>query len=270
MRLVQHRLIQHLTSRGAYKLHLQLVLVQDGDARVAEVIRVRKGVVRLLIADRAQALDVAGTAGNDVHRSGWVLEAIGVGGAVVDGHEALRVVHMAEDGEVDAVLVQQRLEGGLARSATTPAGRVPGPVAADNNPGRDGAVDGRQVRGQERQLLVRGAAEGPAVQARGPAGPVRRRREVCLRIDHHDVRHAVLEGVPEGRVCEDCGGVGRRFDGCVVGARRECGWHEIREAVHEICKILLFTTLESIMSTYGQSYLVFRELAGVSGAKNAR
>lgn len=63
---------------------------------------------------------------------------------------------MSEDGKIDAVLVEQRLEGRLAGSTDVgaAAGGVPGTVSADDEPGCDGAVDGCEVRGEEIELLV--------------------------------------------------------------------------------------------------------------------
>ena len=66
---------------------------------------------------------------------------------------------MAEDGQVNAILVQERLEGSLAGAAdvTTAPGRVPGTVTPDYNPGGDGAINGGEVGLEEFQLLVCGA-----------------------------------------------------------------------------------------------------------------
>lgn len=106
MRLIQHGLIQHLARRRADELHLQVILVQHGHARVAEVVGVREGVVRLPVAHGAQALDIARAAGDDVHGRLGVLHAARVRDALVGRQEALRVVHVAEDGEVHAVFIK--------------------------------------------------------------------------------------------------------------------------------------------------------------------
>lgn len=241
MRLIQHRLVEDLASSGPEELDAQVIRVEDGDARVAEVVGVRERVEGLAIADVAETLDIPRAAGDDVHRRSGILQALRVRNVLVDGREALRVVDVAEDAEVDAVLVEQRLEGGAARRAARRrlARRVPGPVARDHDPGRDGAVDGREVRGQERELLVRGAPEGTAVQPRRAPGRVGRRREVRLRVDHDEVQQAVVERVPERRVRENLGRVGRDARRRAVRARRERRRHQVREAVHVVCEVLL-------------------------------
>lgn len=73
---------------------------------------------------------------------------------------------MTEDGQVDAVLVQERLECGLAGTTAVVASSrgVPRAVTTDDEPGGDGAVDRSQVSLEEFQLLVCGA-EGATVQA---------------------------------------------------------------------------------------------------------
>lgn len=71
---------------------------------------------------------------------------------------------MAEDREVDAVLVEQGFERLLACGAGgTSLGGVPGAVAGDDDPGGDAAVDGGEVRGEPVELLV-GGDEGAGVE----------------------------------------------------------------------------------------------------------
>lgn len=111
---------------------------------------------------------------------------------------------MAEDPEVHAVFVHQAFEGCLAGGAAAAAGRVPGSVACDDDPGGDGAVNTGEVGGQEIELLVSGA-EGSAVEAGGAVRAVGGVGEVGFGVDHDDVGHAVFEGVPEGWVGEGLG-----------------------------------------------------------------
>lgn len=249
MRLIQHRLVEDLAGRRPEELHAQLIRVEDGDARIAKVVSVREFIKRLPRADIAETLDVPRAAGDDVHRRRGVLQALRVRDVLVHGREALRVVHVAEDGEVDAVLVQQRLEGvaaGLAPRVVAVARGIPRAVAGDDDPGRDGAVDGREVRGQERELLARGRPEGPAVETRRAAGGVGRRREVRLRVDHDEVQQAVVERVPERRVREHLRRVGGDARRGVVRARGERRRHQVREAVHVVCEVLLSGRAEEL------------------------
>lgn len=118
-------------------------------------------------------------------------------------------------------------------------------MPADDEPGRHGAVDGGEVRGEEGELLARGR-EGPAVQPGAAAGPVGGRREVRLRVEHHDVRGAVLEGVPEGGVREARRGVGGGLGRRVGGARGEGRGHEVGEAVHVVREVLLARGAEDL------------------------
>jgi hypothetical protein len=63
--------------------------------------------------------------------------------------------------------------------------------------------------------------------------------EVGLGVNHDDVSHAILERVPEGRVCERGSLVGIDLRGLACGRRCECSRHCRSEAVHEVGEVLL-------------------------------
>lgn len=130
MLLVQNTRVQNLTSRGANEVHAKVISILELHLRKAEVGVVAEDVGGVVAAELAEALDVAWATGNDVHWSLGVLHAVWIGVVLIDGVEALRVVDVAEDADVDAVLVEEVFEGGLAGVAdVAAAGGVPLDIA---------------------------------------------------------------------------------------------------------------------------------------------
>lgn len=239
MALEQSARVQECTSRGLIKVNLQMLLVYEPNGSIAVVIAIGKLSVRRLGAWSIRSLDVTSTTGNDVHRGLGVIHSVGVGDAIIDRRETLRVVDMSEHAQVHAVLVEDILERGLARGAAVAgAGAVPGSVAGNNHPRCHSAVNAGQVRLEEVGLLV-GLAEGPAVQLGRAVGSIGRIGEVGLGVDHDDVGHAVFERVPEWGVSEAAGLRGEILGGGVGRGRSEGGRHGVLESVHEVGKVLL-------------------------------
>lgn len=234
MTLMQRRRIQHIPSRRPDEIHLQPRPIRDGNRRVGEVVIIRKRSIRRLMAEMTDPLDVTGATGDDVHRRVGVIEMARIGDIVVDRIEALGVMLVAEDGQIDAVAVEEVLEEGLAGFARFATRRVPGAVAGGDEPGGDGAVDAGEVGFEEGLLLVLAAGEAVdgLVFVRGVG-------EVGLRVHHDDVRHAVFEGVPEGGVGEVLRFQGELLRGDVVRARGERGRHGLVEAVAVVGEVVL-------------------------------
>ena len=146
---------------------------------------------------------------------------------------------MAEDTEIDAICVEQILESFLAGFAGVgKSGGIPWPVAGDNDPGRHASVDTSQIRLEEFDLLV-WSAKGTAVESRGPVLSVRCRSKVGFSVDHRDVNHAVVKGIPERRLSQAAGFQGQFLGGMVRGAGRESSRHCLFKPVHEISKVPL-------------------------------
>lgn len=204
MALVQCTRIQDLACRRADEVDLQVLRIQQLQRAVAVIIRVGKSGVRRLSAHGSETLNIAGTPGDDIHGCFWIIEAIRVSSVVVDRLEALRVVLVAEDGDVDAICIEQVLKGSLAGCAGTRTSGVPWPVAGDNEPWSHSPVDAGEIGRQEFELLVR-LAKGATVEPRGSAWSVRRAGEISLGVDHGDVRHAVLKRIPEWRLGKTLG-----------------------------------------------------------------
>lgn len=189
--LIQHRRVQHISRARPNEIHLQMISILETHTSIAEVIRIGKHIGRGIPTNARQPFDVTRPTSNDIHRRLGVIQLRGVRDRVVDGQEALRVVHVSEDGEVDAVLVEQGLESVLASCAGRAAfGGVPGAVAADDHPGGHGAVDGGEVCGEPVELLVCGAERAGVQVARGTAWLVRRAGEIGFGIDHGYVNHS--------------------------------------------------------------------------------
>ena len=236
---VQNASVQNIARAGLDEVDLEVVGIVERDLGVAEVVGIREAVGGDVGAHLAETLNVSGTARDDVHGSLGVVHAGRIGHVVVGGCEALRVVHVAEDGEVHSVFVEEGLERRLARRAgVTTARGVPGTVTGNDEPRGHRAVDGSQISVQELDLLVRGS-EGSTVEAGRAAGTVGRVREVSFGIEHDDMGHAVLERVPERRVRQLLRrgrvGLGRR----VGRGGTESGGHGLAETVHEVGEVLL-------------------------------
>ena len=214
------------------------MLIEESNRRVAKVVIVRKGIILLPLAHLGQTLNVSGTARNNVHGRLGVVHTRRIRHVLVHGQEALRVVDVPKHTEVHAVLVHDALKGILAGLAGAAAGRVPRAVTRDDDPRCHGAVDRRQVRLEEVELLVLDA-KGSAVETGAAAGPVGGLGEVGLGVDHDDVHHAVLERVPEGREGQLAGLVGVDLGVAAGGQGLEGRGHVAAEAHHEVGKVLL-------------------------------
>lgn len=103
---------------------------------------------------------------------------------------------MTKDAQVDAVFVEERFESGLADVADTAADGVPWAVAGYDDPGCDAAVDAGEIGFEEVELLTR-RTERSTAEMSTAAGLVWCAGKVGLGVDHYNVCHAVLEGVPE-------------------------------------------------------------------------
>jgi hypothetical protein len=199
MLLKQNTRIQHLPSITPQKVNLQIILIHKLQRRITKLISIRKNISRIIGAYSTQTFDIACSSCNNVSRSFGIVETCWIGGVVVDGVEALGVVDVAEDAEVDAVFVEEGFEGcfaGLADRSGV-AGRIPGAVAGDDHPRGDGAVDGSQVGIEELELLGGCAAEGTGAESCTAAFSIGGGGEVGLGVDHNDVSHSVLERIPE-------------------------------------------------------------------------
>lgn len=145
----------------------------------------------------------SGTVG-DVPGKGWVVEAVGVLLLKAERALALVDVGVARENEVDIVLCQERLEDVLAGPADGAAvvlvAEVPGPVAGDDNPGRLGAVDGREVGFEPGRLGVHGGVDGAGAFSFDTANFVvadEAMAEVGLGVNLDKVRETAVPAVPE-------------------------------------------------------------------------
>ena len=146
MLLIQHAPIQNLARLAIDEIHLHPRLAQKVDRRIAKRLIIREPIGRHVLANLAQPFDIPRASRNDIHGRLGVLHARRVCSPVHDGSEPLAVVHVSKHAQVHAVLVEQRLERLLARLAVVPSARgVPWPVAGDDNPGRDGPINGGEV-----------------------------------------------------------------------------------------------------------------------------
>lgn len=84
---------------------------------VGEIVGIGEIVVGGLVADGGESFDVACAARNDVERRAWVFVSCAVIDVSVRGAEELRIMDKATDGDVDAVLEEDRLESVLAWKA---------------------------------------------------------------------------------------------------------------------------------------------------------
>src|SRR5579862_1534391 len=98
-----------------------MIRILEIDLSVCEVRRVSKRVIRHITANRAQALNVASSSSNNIHWSFGVVHAVGISNAVVDRHKSLRIVYVPKYCKIDAVFVQEWLEGRLAWSTAATA-----------------------------------------------------------------------------------------------------------------------------------------------------
>ena len=105
VRLIQDGRIQHVASRRLDKVYLQMISILEIHSGKAEIVRIGKCIVREIGAYSSQALKVTRATRNDVHGRLGIVHAVGVRRAVEDRHEALRVVYMAKDGQVDSVSI---------------------------------------------------------------------------------------------------------------------------------------------------------------------
>lgn len=200
MFLIQSARIQDLSSRRPHEVNLQMLLVQKSNRTVAVVLVIRKPRIIGLTANRAQTLNITCTPSNNIHGCLGILHTVGVGGTIDNRQEPLRIVYMAKDTEVNAILVKQALERLLAGTADARRSTscVPRSVSSDNYPGCDTPVDGSEI-GLEEVDLLGGSAKWSAVQLGRTIWPTWCIREICFGVDHYDVGHAVFEGIPKGR-----------------------------------------------------------------------
>lgn len=211
--LVQSARVQESAIRGLIEVNLEVLLIDESDSRVAVIRSIGKLGVGRLGTGAVNTLDVTRTTSNNIHWGLGIIHSVGIGSAVVHGREALRVVHVSEHTKIDAVLVEDVLKCRLARgAAVVSTSAVPRSVAGNNKPGCHRSVDRGKICLEEVDLLV-GRAEWSAVQLRRAIGSIGRVREVSFGVDHDNVGHAVLEGVPEGRIGKAAGlsgeGLGR-------------------------------------------------------------
>ena len=152
----------------------------------------------------AEAIVVTGGAVGDVPGRGRVIELSGVDDAVVERGRALVEVCMARQVEVDGVLEKQGLEDVLAVPADggglIGVRKVPGAVAADDDPRCYSAVNRGEVLFQPVELRVSVGSKGACnilLDAACLVRPDKAIAQVSLRIQHNPVDHAVVEAVPE-------------------------------------------------------------------------
>lgn len=205
---------------------------------IAEVLIVRKDISRSIRAVRRQPLNIPRSTCDNVRGGLGIVVACRVHLALVHGREALRVVYVAEDGEIHARLVEDGFECVLAWAALLVAKSVPRPVSGYDEPRRLGSIDAGQVRAKEGRLLA-WEAEAARVEVSGAVSSVGCIFEVGLGIKHHNVRHAVLEGEPEWWVCQGCSLLGVRLEGFASGLGWEGGGHGSAESVLKIGEVLL-------------------------------
>jgi hypothetical protein len=74
--------------------------------------------------------------------------------------------------------------------------------------------------------------------------------EVGLSVDHDNMSHAILERIPEGRICERSGFVGVDLRSLTSRRRCECARHGRSEAVHEVCEVLLAIWTSEVEQRY--------------------
>lgn len=199
-----------------------------------------KSISRRVRSHRTQPLDVPSSARNDAHRRPRVIQARRIGDAAAQREEPLRVMHVSENCQIDAVLVQQRFEGDLARLAHVSAAScgVPGPMATDDDPRRHGTIYGGEMRLSKLWLLV-GRAKRAAVHTRGARWAVWRLLEIRLGVEHNNVRHPVLEAVPEWGIGKQLRFVDAYPCGGVQRGGGEWEWRGVADTVHEIREVLL-------------------------------
>lgn len=117
MLLVQSTRVHDLASRRSHKVNLQVLLIQKPKRAVAIVIGIGKLRISRLAANGAQTLNITRATSNNIHGRLRVLHAIGISGTINNRRKSLRVVYMAENTEVNAVLVKQAFERLLAGTA---------------------------------------------------------------------------------------------------------------------------------------------------------
>jgi len=104
---------------------------------------------------------------------------------------------MPVDVQIDVVFMEEALKCGLAIGADRArGGKVPTPVAEDDNPRRHSPVDGCQIVGEPVDLLVV-AAEWPGVLGAVFIRADETIAKVSLRINMHEVNHPIVVRVPE-------------------------------------------------------------------------
>lgn len=233
MRLEERRAIQQVPGGRLVEVYLQVLFVSKPDRRIAEIICIGKCGVRGLGANVGEALDISRAASDDIHRRLGVRHAGGISRAIVNREKPLGVVNMAEDSQVDAILVKEPFKRCLARCTTRASSGVPRSMPSNNEPGCDGTVDGSKIRLEELELLI-GSAEGSAVEALRTIGPVWGIGEIRLGVNHDNVRHSILEREPERRFGELLSLV--RIDLCRVVCRggSEHSGHSPAKSVDEI------------------------------------
>jgi hypothetical protein len=80
-----------------------MISVLEAHCGKAKIIRIGKCIEREIGAYNSQTLHVTRATSNDVHWCLGIVHTFGVRRSIEDRHEALRVVHMAKDGQVDSV-----------------------------------------------------------------------------------------------------------------------------------------------------------------------
>lgn len=98
---------------------------------------------------------MACSAGDDVRGGRRVVPLGGISHVVGGGEDELRVVGMPEHGEINAILIEDRFEGGLAGRAREPVGHIPRSVTGGNDPWGLETVHTGQILMQEIDLLIR-------------------------------------------------------------------------------------------------------------------
>lgn len=176
-----------------------------------------------------------------VHGSLGVIEPGRVDGAIVNRQKALEIVDVAKNTDIHSVFVEYAFKGCLTRRAWARAGpnSVPGTMASNDHPRSHTSINTRQVCLEELDLLV-WTSEWAAVEMSRPAWGIWGICKVGFGIDHHDMRHSIVERIPEWRLskllgllaCLDCrcAAAGLQAEGC---------WKHVREARGEIREILL-------------------------------
>lgn len=150
VRLVQNTRIQDITGRRPNEINLHVLLIQELQLTKAVVVAIGKGSVRSVCPVRVQTLNVTSTTSNNVHWSLRVVHAVGIRRAVDDGVKSLGIMHVPENTDVDAILVEDVFECRLARvAAVADAGAVPWSVAGSDHPRCDGAVDAGEIGAEE-------------------------------------------------------------------------------------------------------------------------